>query len=496
VRFSPEPDDALGLEPSVAETHVSVLFFAGDRAYKLKKPVRTGFLDFSSAELRREACEREVELNRRLAPDVYLGVAEVRGTDGKPCDFLVVMRRMPSSRRLAGLVDSRDGQRCIDEVARAVADFHAGARTGPHIEAQGRREAVLGRWEANIAEMERLRAALPDAEMPDRIAQLARDFLAGRGPLFGRRVAEGKVRDGHGDLLADDIYCLDDGPRIIDCLEFDDLLRFVDVVDDAAFLAMDLERLRRPDLAERFLAAYRRASGDRYPASLAHHYIAYRAHVRAKVALLRHRQGEDEALEEAGVLLRIARSHLEAARVVLVLAGGLPGTGKSTLAAGVSAQRGWELLRSDVVRKELAGVAHDAHGPAAYRGGIYREELTEATYGELLRRARELLAAGSSVVLDASWADSRRRRAASALALDCYADLVAIRCVADRQVAASRLAARGATGADPSDATPAIAEAMAGEFDDWPEAEPVDTSAGGPEKALAAAAEAIARKLS
>lgn len=367
------PATAGEFDPAVAETHVSLLIFAADRAYKLKKPIRTPFLDFSSAELRRRACEREVELNRRLAPDVYLGVADMLGPDGRACDHLIVMRRMPADRRLAKLVRAATARdRCLDAVAETIARFHASAATGPHIAAEGSRDAVLRRWEANISDMERFARQLPEPALHGRIAELARSYLAGRKPLFDRRIAEGRVRDGHGDLLADDVFCLDDGPRILDCLEFDDRLRYVDVLDDAAFLAMDLERLGGPQLGQRFLEAYQRASGERHPRSLEHHYIAYRAHVRAKVASIRHEQGDPHALAEAAALLEIAIGHLDSARVVLLLVGGLPGTGKSTLARGLAADRDWLVLRSDEIRKNLAGVPQSAHDDTGYRRGSTR----------------------------------------------------------------------------------------------------------------------------
>lgn len=471
----PDPATSGGFEPAVTETHVSLLIFAGDRAYKLKKSIRTPFLDFSSVQLRRLACEREVELNRRLAPDVYLGVADMIGPDGQPCDHLMVMKRMPPERRLAHLIRSGEGEACLDEVARVVADFHAGAGTGPTIDAAGTRDAVLRRWEANIAEAQPLARPLADPELPNRIARLARTFLEGRGPLFDRRIAEGRIRDGHGDLLADDIFCLKDGPRILDCLEFDDLLRYVDVLDDAAFLAMDLERIGGPEIAMRFLEAYRRASGTEHPAGLAHHYMAYRAHVRAKIALIRHQQGDPDALALATKLLEMAEGHLRQARVALLLVGGLPGTGKSTVARGLAEQQGWTVLRSDEIRKELTGPA-GPNGEAGYRGGIYNRESTTATYDAMLDRARDLLGMGTSVVLDASWSSEAHRRAAAGLARETSAEVAALRCEAPAEVAAGRIRERRQRGGDPSDATPDIAVRMAAEFDDWPQAIAIDTS--------------------
>ena len=172
--------------------------------------------------------------------------------------------------------------------------------------------------------------------------------------------------DGHGDLIADDIFCLDDGPRILDCLDFDDRLRWLDGLDDAAFLGMDLERLGGPALAEEFMAAYADYSGDPAPASLPHHYVAYRAFVRLKIACLRAAQGDPAAGFEARQLAEVALRHLRAGAVTLVLAGGLPGTGKSALAGAVAGRLGFTVLNSDRIRKELAGLPAEASARAPY----------------------------------------------------------------------------------------------------------------------------------
>jgi aminoglycoside phosphotransferase family enzyme len=239
---------------AVIETHAAVLFFVADRAYKMKKPVDLGFLDFRSRADREVVCHREVELNRRLAPDVYLGVADVLGPDGRPCEHLVVMRRMPADRRLSALVRSGvpvSGH--LRRLARMLAAFHATAPRGPEISVEGTRDALRQRWTDTFTMLRPFRGRVLDAGVAARVEQLTHDFLAGREALFDDRIATGRIVDGHADLLADDIFCLDDGPRVLDCIEFDDRLRHVDVLDDAAFLAMDVEHLGAAGAARDFL---------------------------------------------------------------------------------------------------------------------------------------------------------------------------------------------------------------------------------------------------
>ena len=465
-----------GYLPAVAETHSGVVFFVGDRAYKLKKAVDLTFLDFTTRERRRWACEREVELNRRVAPDVYLGVADVLDPSGEACDHLVVMRRMPEDRRLSTLVlDGAPVEHILEQVARLMADFHIGAVRSKAADRAAGAEALAARWAANTEGLKPFCGRYFDAADVEAVDNLAARYLSGREPLFGQRIAAGRACDGHGDLLADDIFCLDDGPRILDCLEFDDHLRLDDGLADVAFLAMDLERLGRPDLAHHFLATYREAAHDSWPESLAHHHIAYRAQVRAKVSAIRADQGVPGSVEKAQRLLELSRPHLDAAQVRLVLVGGLPGTGKSTLAAGLADALGAVLIRSDVVRKELAGIDSDTSARAPYGAGIYAASWTDTTYRELLRRARHALQHGESVVLDASWSDESHRDEARSVSDETFSDLVELRCVAPPDVVAARIRARAAAGGDASDADGDIANAMSAVAHPWPTATPIDT---------------------
>ncbi|MCX5435306.1 bifunctional aminoglycoside phosphotransferase/ATP-binding protein [Streptomyces sp. NBC_00063] len=470
--------DAPGTPPfpraEARETHTAVVLFVGDRAYKVKKPVDLTFLDYTTVAARRTACEREVVLNRRFAPDVYLGVGEFRSPDTDEPEPVVVMRRMPTKRRLSRL--ARGGAATDDAlraVARLLATHHANAPRSGEVNEQGTRDALSSRWEASFAQ---IRALPDDGTAPDGVEEiecLVRRYLAGRAPLFDRRIEQGRVVDGHGDLLAEDIFCLDDGPRVLDCLEFDDRLRYVDGLDDAAFLAMDLEQLGAPEAATFFLAEYGKYSGDPAPPSLRHHYVAYRAFVRAKVSLIQARQGTPGAEAAARRLITTALHHLRASAVGLTLVGGLPGSGKSTLSGALADRLGVTLLSSDRLRKELAGIPAEQQAAVAYGEGLYTPEWTNKTYATLLDRASALLSQGESVVLDATWHNAGQREAAVRMAEHTHSDLVPLHCQVPDDVATTRLATR-APGV--SDADLDVAAVMAAAETPWSEAVRIDTS--------------------
>jgi aminoglycoside phosphotransferase family enzyme/predicted kinase len=454
----------------VVETHAGVVFFVGDRAYKLKKPVNLGFLDFSTRDRRERACHREVELNRRFSPDVYFGVADVTLSSGEPCDHLVVMRRMPSERRLSKLVEAQEPiNDALRAIARLLARAHAAAPRGDQISAEGSRDALQGRWTDSFDQVRPFHGRAISSDDAVEIERLALRFLDGRERLFTARINEGRIIDGHGDLMADDIFCLDDGPRVLDCLDFDDRLRWLDGLDDAAFLCMDLERLRAPRLAEHFLASYSEYAGDPAPSSLRHHYVAYRAFVRAKVACLRWGQGDTSASAAAGRYAEIALRHLNAGAVKLVLVGGLPGTGKTALSEALGDRLDYTVLSSDRIRKELADISPDISAAAAFGAGIYTAFWTRRTYAELMKRAARLLSYGESVIIDASWTSAQLRKDAAKLAEQ--AELIALNCQTPH--AEERLHTRPPSV---SDADPAIAARMAETADPWPEAVMIDTS--------------------
>lgn len=460
---------------AVHETHTGLVVLAGDLAYKSKKPIRTDFLDFREPQQREHACRRELELNRRMAPASYLGVAHLTMPWTDAAEPVLVMRRRPDSFRLASMV--RRGQPVTDAliaIAGLLARFHDTAERGRAIDAQGKVAAVMARWTANLAELQRFADKVVNRQRLDAVENLALQFLAGRAVLFAGRISERRIVDGHGDLLADDIFCLPGGPELLDCLEFDDHLRYVDGIDDAAFLAMDLEFLDRKDLAESFLDHYSRQAGDQAPQSLKHFYIAYRAVVRAKVDCVRFSQGHLDAAADASRHLGIAVEHLRAGAVRLVLIGGGPGTGKSTLARGLAQRVGAQVVSTDEVRRAMqsSGVISGAAG--VLNVGLYADENVGAVYDEVLRRAHLHLANGKSVILDGTWRDPRRRNQARQLAVQTHSAGLELRCKSAVGTATGRVAARKANSI--SDATPEIALALA-EYDwEWPEAHTIDTS--------------------
>ena len=473
---SAEPNASTGPSdpPQLRETHTGLVVLVGDRAYKAKKPVVTDFLDFSTVQGREAACARELELNRRLAPDSYLGVAQLSNVEGGEPEPVVVMRRYPDSLRLASMVRRGEPvERHLSGIAGVLARFHADADRSRHVDAGGRVPAITARWQENLTELHRHVGSILVAEQLAEVQRLAMRFIEGRAVLFADRISDRRIVDGHGDLIADDVFCLPDRPVMLDCLEFDDQLRYVDGLDDTAFLAMDLEFLGRPDLGEFFLSEYRRLANDAAPMALAHFYIAYRAVVRAKVDCIKAGQGDPTAVAGARRHLELALEHLRAGTVRLILVGGGPGTGKTTLARGLSERLAAQVISTDDVRRDMQAAGELEGDPGAYGAGLYDPDKVAAVYAAVLRRAGLLLAGGHSVILDGTWRDPAHRTQARELAGREHCPTVELACTLPLEEAEARIVERVATT---SDATPAIAAAIAVEEHAWEDAHYIDTS--------------------
>ncbi len=449
-----------GMSLDVRETHISRLFFTPDRVYKLLKAVANPFLSFVDDDDRLVAATNEFELNRRLAPDVYLGTADVE-ENGELVDRMIVMRRLPEDRQLSRLVNAPDATIRVWETAKHIAALHSAEPPITGDQASPASVHTLAqRWAENFDALEPLTGTVLDVAEFEAVRKLVTRYIDGRHQLFADRIAQGWVRDGHGDLRAEHVFCLDDGPRLIDCLAFRSDFRVGDVLNDIAFLAMDLHRLAGPELARSFIHDYCEFTYEHHPSTLAHHYVAYRAHVRAKIAAIRFTQGDETAAEEVIAYHKLAHQHLSVGRVRLVLVGGGVGVGKSTVANGLAAAVGATWLRTDEVRKAGSGDSPPKYNP----------EAQDEVYRALLGQAGELLARGESVVLDATWSAERRRVWARDLAERTHSDLTAIRLTAPLDVACRRLELRRAVADDPSDATPELARRLDGRFEDWPDA--------------------------
>jgi aminoglycoside phosphotransferase family enzyme/predicted kinase len=488
----PHPADGLTLH----ETHISWVILAGPYAYKLKKPVNFGFLDFSTLDRRAADCVDEVRLNRRLAPDVYLGVVQVVERDGtffvsgpgRPVEPAVWMRRLPAEGMLPRLLARGEADAgLVRRIARKLARFHARAATGPGVNEYGSAAAIRANWQENFAQTELFTAQmLPPWEREAIIAYVQR-FLDEQGRLLERRVAAGRVRDGHGDLHAASI-CVENGRiHFFDCLEFSPRLRCADVAAEVAFLAMDFDHRGRADLAEAFVDAYVRHSGDDEIRDLLDFYRCYRAYVRGKVLGLRLAQPGLPA-NDAERIAAEARAYFDLAwayagglaRPALIIAMGPPASGKTALAEALAGRLGLVHLSSDVTRKQLVGVPPTEHHPEAFEQGLYRPEMTRRTYAVLRRRAARLLRRGRSVVLDATYGQAVERAAVRRLASRLRVPLVVLVCRADETVLRARLAARADGTETASDARLELWPALMAAFSepvDLPEAVSVDTTA-------------------
>lgn len=485
----PRPAD----DVEVVQTHISIVFLVGDRAYKVKKPVEMDFIDYSTLQKRHHFCRREVELNRRLAPEVYRGVRPIVERDGRlqiatslrddeeALDWAVEMKRLPEWRTLESRLAAGDlPDDVFARLGARLADFHDEATRSDEIAEYGRFEVVAGHARDNYDQSEDQVGTTIHPDVFERLVDLNERELNARRDLIERRAEANVPCDTHGDLRLDHVYLYPEREPphdlvIVDCIEFNPSFRYADPVSDMAFLTMDLAYHGHREHAETFADHYFECAGDPEGRELLDFHVAYRAAVRGKVEGIE--AGESEISEEqrrraarsatGHWLLALGRLETPAHRPALVMVGGLPGTGKSTLAHRLGERADFEVVDSDVVRKRLAGLEPSQPADEAVGEGIYTDEWSERTYEACLEQVEELLFRGDRALVEASFADAERRRRFLETAQTLGVSARFLICEADSETVRDRLADREG---DVSDADWSVYQHMA---DDW---DPLDAA--------------------
>lgn len=447
------------------ETHISWVLLTGKEAFKIRKPVDLGFLDFSTLARRDHYAHEEVRLNRRFAPELYLGVVRITGTvdapqidgDGPLLDVAVRMRQFDQARQLdrelaAGSLTPED----VVTVGREIAAFQEQAPRAEAGDDFGTPDAV---WAPVAENFSQIRTALDDASAAEILAVLERSSSAWAGSLrevFQARRAGGFIREGHGDLHLANLTRLPEGIRAFDCIEFSPALRWIDVVNDIAFIIMDLESKCRNDLSWWCLNAWLAHSGDYRGLSVLRFYVLYRIMVRAKVAVLRRNQVEGQARQDADDDFR---AHLEQAQDLvsppaprLLLTCGVSGSGKSWVAGRLAAAAGLVHVRSDVERKRLFGLKPEEDSDSGLDSGIYSAEASQQTYVRLQEIAASVLDSGHGVIVDATFLTAAQRAPFIALAQRRGIDVGVLAVTAEIATLEQRVRDRAQDGKDASEA--------------------------------------------
>lgn len=456
------------------ETHISWVLLAGRYAYKIKKAVDLGFLNFSSLEDRRYYCEEEIRLNQRLAPKIYLDVVSIGGSldspvlGGQPVvEYAVRMCRFPLLKQLDRLAaNNRLLPQHIDRLAVTIAEFHNSLPGADQHASFGTAEAVRMAAEQNFEQLQRLLTAPDELESLTALRHASDSEYASCRALFGERLAQGFVRECHGDLHLGNIVLMGDQPTPFDGIEFNPSLRWIDVISEVAFTMMDLMYHQRGDLSYRFLNAYLEITGDYAGIRLLRFYMAYRAMVRAKVSAIRAAQPglpprEITAARTAcRAYLALAERCFVRSRPALIITHGLPGSGKSTFAQMALERLQAIRLRSDVERKRLYGLGPLADSRESVGIDLYSAEVTRLTYARLCGLARELLLGGNRVIVDAAFVTLKERKLFRQLAAELSVPLVIAATYASKDILRQRIIQRQRAANDASEADVAVLEKL------------------------------------
>jgi len=463
--------------PRLIETHISWVILAGEFAYKIKKPLNFGFLDFSSLAQRHHFCEEEIRLNARLAPDIYLAVVAISGTPEEPrfdpsleaagpvIEWAVKMRAFPADATLDREAEVSAEQ--IDAIAECIAEFHAGIVSAPTSSAYGEPDKVVAPVAANFEQLRKLLPFDQDSQLNSQLKPLLdrlQTWSENEGqrlqPHFAARKAGGFIRECHGDLHLGNIAWVNDKPLVFDALEFNPALNHIDVINEIAFLSMDLRHRGRTDLAWRLLDGYLAQTGDFAGLQALPYYQVYRAMVRAKVsAILATEHPEHADINACLSYLQLADRLAHDRHPALLLMHGVSGSGKTWLSQQLLQQLGGIRLRSDVTRKRLFGLK-PLQDSATIPGGIYTREASARTLATLVNDARGLLTAGFLVIVDATFMHRRWRAPFQALAAELQVNWRIVSLAAPTDVLQARIAQRQLQGTDASEAGLAVLESQ------------------------------------
>ncbi|MEE9911615.1 MAG: AAA family ATPase [Deltaproteobacteria bacterium] len=451
----------------VLQTHISYIFIAGDDVYKVKKPVDFGFLDFTTLAKRKFYCEEELRLNKRLAPSIYLDVVPIvqdargclsPGGDGDIVEYAVHMKKLPLDRMLKILLArGKADAGVMDAVAAKIARFHMTAQTGGAIDEMGSIAIIRRNHEENFAQTEKYTDVTIPADQYRFIKAYVDRFLTANQALLEKRVAAHKIRDCHGDLHLEHI-CIAGEIIVFDCIEFNERFRFSDVAAEVAFLTMDLDYNGYPRQAADFVRSYLQYSGDADMHALLNFYRCYYAYVRGKVISFRLDQKEipdherDEIKRTALKYFDLAYTY--AARLekpVLILTAGLIGSGKSYQARNLAHRLGADVIRTDVLRKELLQIAPAEKHYESFGEGIYASGITRKTYEKAVELAAEKIKQGKPVIIDASFKNRIDRSLAVDLARKFHVPFYVIECTCPDDIVKIRLEKRKLSADNPSD---------------------------------------------
>ncbi|HXX13115.1 MAG TPA: AAA family ATPase [Burkholderiales bacterium] len=466
------------------ETHISDVLLTGAYAYKLKKPLDLGFLDFSTLEKRRLYCEEELRLNRRLAPDLYLEVVPLTGQptapriggEGEPFEYAVKMRQFDQAGILERVLARGELTAAhADEAAELLAQFHAALPPASADSLYGRAKSVMSPALQNFDQLVPLVQTERDRELLIRLREWTQGQHAQLQGVFEERHREGFVRECHGDLHLGNMVLIDGRVRVFDCIEFNPLLRWIDVMNETAFLAMDLIQRGRSDLAFRFLNRYLEISGDYAGVRLLRYYMVYRALVRAKVAAIR--AAQDDIAPASTPALRakcsahlvLAKQLIDAATPVLAIFHGLSGSGKTRVSQIVLQTVGAIRVRSDIERKRLHGFTAVAHTGSAVGQGVYTDSASVATYDRLAELAGCIVEARFPVLVDATFLQRAQRQRFRALAEQVGVPFIILHTEASEAELRRRINLRANEASDASEATDAVLDRQLGQQ------EPLDT---------------------